>query len=86
MHDRDTIYVDGAWTPSTGAGHIDVVDPRTEEVVGHVPQGAPEDVDAAVRAARRAFEPWAATSLGFRTTVQPAASAGAILATTWCSG
>ncbi|MFL6136485.1 MAG: aldehyde dehydrogenase family protein [Frankiaceae bacterium] len=62
MHDHDTIYVDGAWVPSAGAGRIEVVDPRTEEVVGHVPDGTAEDVDAAVRAARRAFEPWAATS------------------------
>jgi acyl-CoA reductase-like NAD-dependent aldehyde dehydrogenase len=61
VHDRDTIYIDGAWVPSTGTGRIEVVDPATEQVVGRVPDGTPEDVDRAVQAARRAFESWAAT-------------------------
>ena len=63
MHDRDTIYVDGAWVPSTGTGRIEVVDPRTEQVAGYAPDGTAEDVDRAVRAARRAFDGWAATSV-----------------------
>jgi acyl-CoA reductase-like NAD-dependent aldehyde dehydrogenase len=60
--DHDTIYIDGAWVPSTGTGSIEVVDPATEQVVGRVPDGTAEDVDKAVRAARRAFDGWAATS------------------------
>ena len=55
------IYVDGQWVPSAGTGTIDIVNPATEEVLDTVPEGAGEDVDAAVAAARRAFESWAAT-------------------------
>ncbi|WLQ05935.1 aldehyde dehydrogenase family protein [Arthrobacter oryzae] len=51
----DTIFVDGAWQPSRGTGRNPVTDPATGEVWGSVPDGTPEDVDAAVGSARRAF-------------------------------
>ncbi|MEU7817791.1 aldehyde dehydrogenase [Pseudonocardia sp. NPDC049154] len=59
---RDSFFVDGCWlAPSTDA-RIEVVSPSTEQVVGSVPEAAPADVDAAVAAARRAFDrtdwPW----------------------------
>ncbi len=59
--DRTQIYVDGAWAPSAGTGTIEVVNPSTEQVIGHVAEGVAADVDAAVQAARRAFDGWAAT-------------------------
>jgi len=59
---RDTIYVGGAWVPSTGTGTLTVVNATTEEAMGTVPDGTPEDVDAAVAAAQAAFPGWAATS------------------------
>ncbi|AXB44955.1 aldehyde dehydrogenase family protein [Amycolatopsis albispora] len=58
---RDVIYVDGKWVASAGSATIDVVNPATEEVIDRVPEGTAADVDAAVAAARRAFESWAAT-------------------------
>jgi acyl-CoA reductase-like NAD-dependent aldehyde dehydrogenase len=61
-HTRDTIYVDGAWIPSTGTGTLPVTNPYTEEVIGQVPEGTVEDVDKAVQAAARAFPGWAATA------------------------
>jgi aldehyde dehydrogenase (NAD+) len=51
----DTIFVNGAWQPSHGKGRNPVTDPATGEVWGSVPDGTPEDVDAAVGSARRAF-------------------------------
>ncbi|HVA42426.1 MAG TPA: aldehyde dehydrogenase family protein [Acidimicrobiales bacterium] len=63
MHNRDKIYVNGAWVESTGTGTIDVINSTTEEVMGHVPEGTPEDVDRAVAAARAAFDDWAAVSV-----------------------
>src|SRR5918993_50146 len=50
MQDRDRLYIDGAWVPSTGSGTIDVVNATTEEVMGRVPEGTPEDIDRAVQA------------------------------------
>jgi acyl-CoA reductase-like NAD-dependent aldehyde dehydrogenase len=63
VQDRTQLYVDGAWVASTGTATIDVVNPATEEVVGRVAEGTPEDVDRAVRAARAAFDAWSATSV-----------------------
>jgi acyl-CoA reductase-like NAD-dependent aldehyde dehydrogenase len=58
MQDRDKLYIDGAWVPSTGTGSIDVINAATEEVMGRVPEGTPEDVDRAVAAAKAAFSSW----------------------------
>jgi acyl-CoA reductase-like NAD-dependent aldehyde dehydrogenase len=60
---RDTIYIDGAWVPSSGKGTIDVINSTTEEVMGTIPDGSPEDVDRAVAAAKKAFPSWSATSV-----------------------
>lgn len=56
-YDRTTLYIDGQWVAPAATGTIDVVDPATEEVIGHVPGGTEADVDVAVDAARRAFDP-----------------------------
>src|SRR5260221_13133676 len=65
--DRDRLYIDGAWVPSTGAGRIEVLSASTEAVLGSVPEGTPEDVDRAVRAAARAFATWSQTGVEERT-------------------
>jgi acyl-CoA reductase-like NAD-dependent aldehyde dehydrogenase len=61
MEDRDKLYIDGSWVASTGKGTIDVLDSATEEVIGRIPDGSPQDVDKAVAAAKKAFPGWAAT-------------------------
>ena len=58
--DRDTLYIDGGWAaPATGQT-IQVISPHSEQVVATVPEGTPADIDAAVAAARNAFDhgPW----------------------------
>jgi acyl-CoA reductase-like NAD-dependent aldehyde dehydrogenase len=42
---------------------IDVINSTTEEVMGRIPEGSPEDVDRAVAAAKAAFESWSATTV-----------------------
>ena len=54
-------YIGGQWQPSTGGETIDVVNAATEEVMGSIPAGTAEDADAAVRAARAAFDSWSTT-------------------------
>lgn len=61
MHQRDQLYINGRWTAPHGAGRIDVISASTEEVMGRIPEGDEHDADAAVRAARAAFDAWAAT-------------------------
>ncbi len=58
----DKIYVDGAWVSPHGQGQLDVVDSTTEEVMASVPASDATDVDRAVKAARAAFDGWAATT------------------------
>ncbi len=63
MNVRTTLYIDGAWRPSSGTEVVEVVNPATEQVIATVPAGTPHDVDAAVAAAKRAFESWSRTSV-----------------------
>jgi aldehyde dehydrogenase (NAD+) len=59
---RDRLFVGGEWVEPSGSGTIDVRNPATEEVIGHIPEGTAEDADRAVRAARAAFDSWTALS------------------------
>jgi len=61
MQIRNQLYINGQWTASKGSKSIDVINASTEEVMGRVPEGSEADVDAAVSAARAAFDGWAAT-------------------------
>ncbi len=58
--DRTQVFVAGAWQDSAGTGTIDVRNPATEEIIARVAEGTSADVDAAVAAARKAFDGWAA--------------------------
>jgi len=60
---KDKIYIDGAWVASTGSGKIDVVNSTTEEVMGSIPEGTPDDVNKAVAAAKKAFQTWSQTDV-----------------------
>jgi aldehyde dehydrogenase (NAD+) len=56
------LFVGGDFVPGSGPG-LKTVNPATEEVLAEVTQGSAEDVDAAVRAARAAYEGvWGALS------------------------
>jgi betaine-aldehyde dehydrogenase len=60
MRSYHTIFVNGQWVPSTGDATIEIVSPHDETVIATVPNGNPDDIDAAVAAARLAFDtgPW----------------------------
>lgn len=55
------MYIDGAWRPAAATGTIEVTNPADGTLLATVPAAGPEDVDAAVRAARAALPGWAAT-------------------------
>lgn len=52
----DQIYIGGRWVDPTGPDRLTVISPVTEEPFGSTPDATTEDVDNAVRAARRAFD------------------------------
>src|SRR3954469_8308250 len=56
--ERKQLYIGGEWVDPSGSDTIDVINASTEEVMGSVPQGTPEDVDRAAKAARAAFDSW----------------------------
>jgi aldehyde dehydrogenase (NAD+) len=56
MEIRDRVYIGGRWQHPASSATIDVVSPHTEEIIGRVPDGTPADMDAAVAAARDAFD------------------------------
>jgi acyl-CoA reductase-like NAD-dependent aldehyde dehydrogenase len=62
MH-YDSLFIGGRWTAPATAERIQVISPATVEPVGSVPAVSRADVDAAVAAARHAFDhgPWPAT-------------------------
>ncbi len=62
MRAFEQIYLNGQWTASSGSGRLEVTDSATEEVIATIPEGTAADVDAAVAAARAAFEGWSALS------------------------
>src|SRR5215218_8017899 len=63
---RDHLYIGGQWVAPAATGTIEVQNPATEEVLGHVPEGTAADVDTAVAAARSAFDAWASTPMAER--------------------
>ncbi len=58
--DRDALFIGGAWAAPATDQVLEVVSPHSEEVVARVPEGTTADIDAAVAAARKAFDegPW----------------------------
>lgn len=66
MHKYDQLYIDGRWVSPASPRRIAVINPYTEQPVGHVPDADSGDADSAVEAARRAFPVWSATSVDER--------------------
>ncbi len=56
QQDRKDFYIDGEWTTASASASIDVLSAATEESLGRVPDASTRDMDAAVAAARRAFD------------------------------
>jgi aldehyde dehydrogenase (NAD+) len=56
MRRYDKLYIGGEWVEASSPRMLRVIDPASEEPVGESPEGMPEDMDRAVRAARAAFD------------------------------
>ncbi|MFS0851082.1 aldehyde dehydrogenase [Novosphingobium panipatense] len=61
------LYIDGAWRAGSGGRTLPAINPYDQSVHAHIAVATEEDVDAAVRAARRAFEAvWSKSTPGER--------------------
>ena len=56
----ESLYIGGSWVKPKGSEAYTVINPATEEAIGEVPIGTAADADAAIAAAREAFDkgPW----------------------------
>src|SRR2546429_1767796 len=50
------LFIGGRWVDATGGKTFDTIDPATGEVLARVAEGAAEDIDGAVAAARKSFD------------------------------
>ena len=62
MREYLKFYIDGAWVDPVTPKSLDVINPATEGVAGHISLGSKADVDKAVAAAKKAFPSFARTS------------------------
>jgi betaine-aldehyde dehydrogenase len=58
---RDRFFINGQWVAPSAGETIDVHNAGTGAVMGKVPAGTEKDIDAAVAAARAAFDGWSST-------------------------
>ena len=63
MNSYDKHYYDGAWQASGSTETVAVISSATEAEIARVPRGTADDVDKAVKSARRAFESWSRVSV-----------------------
>jgi aldehyde dehydrogenase (NAD+) len=66
MHNRQHLYINGAWVAPQSDELIEVENPATEEPLASVPCADTTDVELAVAAAQEAFHGWSQTTPGER--------------------
>ena len=76
MQARDKFYINGQWVAPTTKETIGVQNAGTGEIMGSVPAGGEKDMDAAVSAARAAFDAWSQTTPAQRAEYLAKISAG----------
>jgi len=66
MLDRKNFYINGKWVAPKNQKDIEVINPSTEKSCAVISLGGKDDVNAAVTAAKNAFESWAFTPKDIR--------------------
>ncbi|MCJ8338491.1 MAG: aldehyde dehydrogenase family protein [Pseudomonadales bacterium] len=66
MLDKRNFYIDGAWVTPAVDNDFSVINPATEQPCAVISLGDQADTDAAVAAARKAFDSWSQTSKEYR--------------------
>ncbi|MZH41893.1 MAG: aldehyde dehydrogenase family protein, partial [Nitrospinae bacterium] len=68
LNSPQKLLIDGKQVDSAGGETFEVLDPSDNSVLTRVPKGEKEDIDRAVKAARKAFEngPWRKMSVSER--------------------
>ena len=73
---KHKLFINGRWVEPVSGASRPVLDPATGETISTMAEGGPADVDAAVKAARAAFEtgPWGKMSTNDRAKISGASA------------
>ena len=63
MNHSKEFFIGGKWVKPSTSDTLEVIDPSTEKVIDSIAMGGPDDVDAAVAAAKAAFETFSVTTV-----------------------
>lgn len=58
QYEKLELLIAGEWTQGTSGKTEPVINPATEEVLGHLPHASPADLDRAIEASREGFKVW----------------------------
>ena len=62
MYEKFGQFIEGKWSPSENKETYEVINPATEEVLGHASKATPADVDRALKSAQKGFKVWKKTT------------------------
>ena len=62
IEDKRKFYIDGEWVEPLQSNEYEVLNPATEEAIATISLGSADDIDLAVKSARRAFESYSVSS------------------------
>ena len=58
MYEKFGQFIDGNWSLSSNKETYEVINPATEEVLGHASKATPTDVDRALKSAEKGLKVW----------------------------
>ena len=61
MYEKFGQFIDGKWQPSEKNETYEVINPATEEILGHASKATPSDVDKALKSAQKGLKVWKQT-------------------------
>ena len=61
MYEKLGQFIDGEWQQSSDKGTYDVINPATEEILGHASKATSADVDRALKSAEKGLQVWKKT-------------------------
>ena len=61
MYEKFGQFIDGNWSPSSNKETYEVINPATEEVLGHASKATPADVERALKSAEKGLQVWKKT-------------------------
>ena len=62
MYEKFGQFIDGKWQQSEKKETYEVINPATEEILGHASKASPVDIDKALKSAEKGLEVWKKTS------------------------